>query len=681
MGTTDVPLTVWQREVPAGTITLPGNKYGNPTGVGSNYIVFIDPNGNGEVSNLSPAAYQLATLGVGDPYYIDRSYTITSLPAALAGLVAIKTANNDKNNAQEAFITFTVAAAAPPPSQSPPTAVNDTATTAEDTAVTVAVLANDSDPDGDALSVMSFTQPANGVVTHDGSGVLTYTPKANFHGTDSFTYTVTDGHGADVGVVSIVVTPVNDAPLALADSITTAEDTAVTVAVLANDSDPDGDTLSVISVTQGAHGTTAVLADGTIRYTPAADYSGTDSFSYTVSDPHGATATATVSVTVTPVNDAPLAQDDSATTTAGTAVVVAVLANDSDPDGDTLSVTSVTQGAHGTTAVLADGTIRYTPAADYSGTDSFSYTVSDPHGATATATVSVTIAPAQFVMLWLEAEDGMLQAPMAAAFDEEAAGGQYVWVPEAHEDVLDPQQPGGLATYHLVVPEAGTYVLWGRVRPGATGQGSFYVSVLPGGTASAAAVSEVAPAAYEVAPLHTGDTYYIDRSYVVTAMPPELEGLTAIKTANNDKYNASAQFLTFTLSGPATLYVAYDSRATQYPAWLTQDFVNTGLVIETGDVPLVVWQRSLAAGTHSLPGNYFGSPQGVHSNYLVLLDLGGQAPGTGCRPPGVALLGAAGSRSGGKRSGAGGLRGGTAAHRRHLLHRPQLRGHRHAARA
>ncbi|GIX49564.1 MAG: hypothetical protein KatS3mg131_3775 [Candidatus Tectimicrobiota bacterium] len=109
-------------------------------------------------------------------------------------------------------------------------------------------------------------------------------------------------------------------------------------------------------------------------------------------------------------------------------------------------------------------------------------------------------------------------------------------------------------------------------------------------------------------------------------MPPELEGLTAIKTANNDKYNASAQFLTFTLSGPATLYVAYDSRATQYPAWLTQDFVNTGLVIETGDVPLVVWQRSLAAGTHSLPGNYFGSPQGVHSNYLVLLDLGGQAP-------------------------------------------------------
>ncbi len=187
------------------------------------------------------------------------------------------------------------------------------------------------------------------------------------------------------------MTAVNDGPAAVNDSVTTAEDTAVTVAVLANDTEPDGDSLSVTSAGTPAHGTAVANANGTIAYTPAANYSGADSFSYTIGDGHGGTATATVSVTVTPVNDGPAAVNDAASTAEDTAVTVAVLGNDTDPDGDGLTVTTVGAPARGGAVVNPDGTITYTPAANYSGADNFSYTVSDSQGASATATVIVTV--------------------------------------------------------------------------------------------------------------------------------------------------------------------------------------------------------------------------------------------------------------------------------------------------
>ena len=137
------------------------------------------------------------------------------------------------------------------------------------------------------------------------------------------------------------MTGVNDGPVAVNDAVTTAEDTAVSVAVLANDTDLDGDSVTVTAVSAPAHGTAAVNADGTITYTPAANYNGADSFSYTIGDGNGGTATATVSVTVTAANDAPVAADDTATTAEDTPVTIAVLANDTDPDGDTLSVGGV----------------------------------------------------------------------------------------------------------------------------------------------------------------------------------------------------------------------------------------------------------------------------------------------------------------------------------------------------
>ena len=221
---------------------------------------------------------------------------------------------------------------------------------------------------------------------------MTYAPAPDYNGLDSFSYTVIDGQGgAATATVSVTITSVNDAPVAKDDAATTAEDTAATIAVLANDSDADGGTLSVASVTMPAHGTATINGDGTVTYAPAPDYNGLDSFSYTVIDGQGGAATATVSVTITSVNDAPVAKDDAATTAEDTAATIAVLANDSDADGGTLSVASVTMPAHGTATINGDGTVTYAPAPDYNGLDSFSYTVIDGQGGAATATVSVTI--------------------------------------------------------------------------------------------------------------------------------------------------------------------------------------------------------------------------------------------------------------------------------------------------
>jgi subtilisin len=183
--------------------------------------------------------------------------------------------------------------------------------------------------------------------------------------------------------------PANQPPVANPDTASTLQDTAVNVAVLANDTDPDGDTLSLASVGNAAHGATSANPDGTIHYVPASGFSGSDAFSYVVSDGHGGTATGDVSVTVTHVNRPPVAANDSATTAAGSAITISVLANDSDPDGDPLSVGSVSVPAHGT--AVANGTVTYTPSAGYSGSDAFGYTASDGSAASNIATVSITV--------------------------------------------------------------------------------------------------------------------------------------------------------------------------------------------------------------------------------------------------------------------------------------------------
>jgi hypothetical protein len=279
----------------------------------------------------------------------------------------------------------------------PPIARNDSANATTHSPVTIAVLANDSDPDGDPISVSSVTQPANGSVVINGSGpnnTVTYTSNTGFTGTDGFSYTVSDGKGGTASAqVTVTVTAApNNTPVANDDTATTAKNTPVKIAVLANDSDPDGDPLIVTGITTPpTHGSAVVNPDNTVTYTPASNFVGTDSFRYSVSDGRGGTASANVTVTVTPPpNHPPDAMDDSATTTKNTPVTIDVLANDSDPDGDSLTVASVTQPFNGS-ATTNGSNVTYTPNANFVGTDSFTYTASDGHGGTATANVTVFV--------------------------------------------------------------------------------------------------------------------------------------------------------------------------------------------------------------------------------------------------------------------------------------------------
>lgn len=180
-------------------------------------------------------------------------------------------------------------------------------------------------------------------------------------------------------------------PIAADDSATTVVDEAVTIDVLANDADPDGEPLTVDTVSTAANGTTAVTAGGSVLYTPNADFNGVDNFTYTASDGTFTSNVATVTVSVNVVNNAPVAFDDTATTDEDVSVNVDVLANDADADGDALTVTNLSTPANGTAVLEADGTVTYTPAANVNGADSFTYTASDGVLDSITATVSITV--------------------------------------------------------------------------------------------------------------------------------------------------------------------------------------------------------------------------------------------------------------------------------------------------
>ncbi|MDQ4145134.1 MAG: Ig-like domain-containing protein [Actinomycetota bacterium] len=291
---------------------------------------------------------------------------------------------SDGTGADTGTVTVTVN-----PVEDPPNALDDSVGTAEDSGGTFDVLANDVDPDGDVVTITSNTNATNGTV----SCTLidcSYTGNANFNGTDSFTYTIADGKGGtDTATVGVRVVSVNDAPQAAADSLSAAEDSPATVIVNANDTDVDGDALSVSSSTDGADGTVSCLG-GSCTYTPRRDFFGTDSFTYTISDGNGGSAEATVSVTVEPAPDVPTARDDTLTTPEDTEGTVNVLANDEDPDGDAISITSNTNGANGS-VICGASSCTYTPAPNFNGTDSFTYSISDGIGDAQSATVSVTV--------------------------------------------------------------------------------------------------------------------------------------------------------------------------------------------------------------------------------------------------------------------------------------------------
>jgi VCBS repeat-containing protein len=265
----------------------------------------------------------------------------------------------------------------------PPDAVDDSATTAEDTPAVINVLANDTDPDGDPLTVSTVGTPAHGSAVINGNGTVTYTPAANYNGTDQFTYTVSDGYGAsDTATVTVTVTPVNDPPVARNDAYTTAEDTPLVVGapgVLGNDTDVDGDPLTAKLVSGPSHGTLTFNADGSFTYTPAADFNGTDSFVYRANDGQADSLNATVTLTITPVNDPPVAVDDAYSVNQDGVLDVGATAP---PFGNPVLRYGFDEASSGTAAALDSG---QAPTADGTFAGLATRTGGTPGGATAGA--------------------------------------------------------------------------------------------------------------------------------------------------------------------------------------------------------------------------------------------------------------------------------------------------------
>ncbi|MGH1420673.1 MAG: tandem-95 repeat protein, partial [Hyphomonas sp.] len=315
----------------------------------SGAVTLSDPNGDTVTASLGSAPTN-GTATVNP----DGTYTYTP-DADFFGTDTFEVLADDGNGATDtATVTITVN-----PINDNPVAADDSQTTDEDVAVNGAVTL--SDVDGDTVTASLGSAPANGTATVNPDGTYTYTPNADFNGTDTFTISADDGNGGtDVATISITVNPVNDAPTGTAAPATTNEDTAVSGAIVTND--VDGDSVTATLTTPPANGTAVVLSNGTYTYTPAPDFNGTDSFVVQLNDSNGGLTDVTVTVTVDPIQDAPVAADDAQTTDEDIAVNGAVAL--SDVDGDTVTASLGSAPLNGTAVVNTDGTYTYTPNAD-----------------------------------------------------------------------------------------------------------------------------------------------------------------------------------------------------------------------------------------------------------------------------------------------------------------------------
>ena len=303
-------------------------------------------------NSTATGTWSFGSLGLSTTYFVLRTNpsgftSSNAIPGTDSGTTTTKVTNDQLKvvvsgsaGASSAGIKFVART-----NNTAPVAVNDTVTTAEDTAVAFNVIANDTDADGDLLAVKagSISAPAHGTATLVATGVdagkILYTPNANYNGPDSFTYRATAGGlDSNIATVSVTVSGANDAPVALDDTRTTAEDTGAAFNVIANDTDADGDPLAVKagSISAPAHGTATLVATGDdagkILYTPNANYNGPDSFTYRATDGGLDSNIATVNVTVSGANDAPVTLDDEKTVAEDTGAAVNVLANDTDAD-------------------------------------------------------------------------------------------------------------------------------------------------------------------------------------------------------------------------------------------------------------------------------------------------------------------------------------------------------------
>ncbi|WP_434635277.1 tandem-95 repeat protein [Vibrio sp. SCSIO 43086] len=274
--------------------------------------------------------------------------------------------------------------------------VADKATVVEDTPTIIKVLGNDTfEGDDKVVSLDTNNGPANGTVSVNSDGSVTYTPNDNYHGTDSFTYIVTSGGVSESTTVNVDVTPVNDAPVAKDDTAVTDEDTPVTIDVLPNDTDVDGDTLSIQSASVPETQGTVEIIDGKLVFTPAENFHGDAEITYTVTD-GSLTDQATVNVTVNAVNDTPVVESNIADQTLAedfTPYTVDLNTAFSDVDNVDGELTFSVSGNSNIQVAIVNGIATFTPTADWNGSEILTFTATDPSGESVSQTVNFTVAP------------------------------------------------------------------------------------------------------------------------------------------------------------------------------------------------------------------------------------------------------------------------------------------------
>ena len=579
-----------------------------------------------------------------------RTFSGTPLePDTPATLTIRVTATDDREPPESGSATFTLKVVEV---NDAPVTVDDTATVDEGGDVSIpasTLLANDSDPENDALTITAVGSAVNGTITlSEDKATVTYAHDGSETTSGSFTYTVSDGSAADTATVNVTVTPVNAAPVAVNDTATADEGGTVditTSTLLANDSDPEDDTISITAVGSAVNGAITLSEDkATVTYAHDGSETTSGSFTYTVSD-GSAADTATVGVTVTPVNDAPVTVDDTATVAEGSSIDITastMLANDSDPEDDTISITAVGSAVNGAITLSEDkATVTYTHDGSETTAGSFTYTVSDDV-ASDTATVKVTVTPVN-------------DAPGTPTLtDQTAIAGQpfTYTMPE----VIDPE--GDDLTYNASLGQAmnplpdwldfdaATRTFSGAPRRAHVAGPQVVVVEVSDGSAKSSRASftltvVLPPNQTSIAPTITELTATEDQTFTFTV--PEFtdpDGDTLTYTATLDDNSALPAWLTFnsgdrTLSGapleadtPATLTIRVTATDDgEPPQSASATFTLT--VEEVNDPPATPSLTNQAA-TEGQPFSYtlaaVTDPEGNSVAYTAMLDDGGALP-------------------------------------------------------
>lgn len=307
-------------------------------------------------------------------------------------------ANDGRGGEVEGLVSLTIRPVNDPPRIPVATA---SVSTPEDVAIAIDLATLVVDADGDPIQIDSIvTPPTSGSLSAIAGTSVTYTPAADQNGMDSFRFRASDGQGGQAeGDVMLTIQPVNDAPVAQTGvSVTTPEDTELAIDLGPLVSDVDGDPIQIDSIVLApALGSLGPIVGTSVTYTPAPDQNGVDVFRYRAIDGQGGQVEGEISITIEPVNDDPVAVDDTASTLDGVAVTIEVLLNDSDAELDSLTIVSVTVPTLGAAMIAPSGSaIDYTPPTGLCGDDQFSYTIEDGNGGMATAQVTVTVICADF---------------------------------------------------------------------------------------------------------------------------------------------------------------------------------------------------------------------------------------------------------------------------------------------